>query len=148
MQTRTAWKEKMLFSGESEGNRVDLDAKTPIGSGGALTPKELVAIAISGCTAMDVVALLKKYKQPLESLDVIADVVMKENVHPIVFSDVSLTFTLAGNLDPAKVTEAIHLSQTKYCSVSAMLAKAVPIHYRVVLNGNEIGRGEASFEIK
>lgn len=147
MQTRTIWKEKMLFSGESDGNKVALDAKPPIGSGSALTPKELLAIAVSGCTAMDVVALLKKYKQPLESLQVEAEVMSKESSHPVLFSDVSLTFSLTGSLDSEKVIEAIHLSQTKYCSVSAMLSKAVPIHYRVVLNSKEIGKGEASFEL-
>ena len=146
MQTRTIWKEKMSFYGESEGNRVEMDAKSPIGSGRGLTPKELVAIAISGCTAMDVVAMLKKYKQPLESLEVDADVTMVEKVQPAVFSQVSLTFNLRGNLEAAKVLEAIHLSQTKYCSVSAMMNKAVPIHYRVTLNGQEIGAGEASFK--
>ena len=137
----------MLFSGESDGNKVALDAKPPIGSGSALTPKELLAIAVSGCTAMDVVALLKKYKQPLESLQVEAEVMSKESSHPVLFSDVSLTFSLTGSLDSEKVIEAIHLSQTKYCSVSAMLSKAVPIHYRVVLNSKEIGKGEASFEL-
>ena len=135
----------MLFSGESEGNRVDLDAKPTIGAGSAMTPKELVSIAVSGCTAMDVVALMKKYKQPLESFEVTADVTMKEGVQPAVFSSVSLTFSMTGSLDVAKVNEAIHLSQTKFCSVSAMLSKAVPIHYRIILNGQEIGHGDASF---
>ena len=135
----------MQFEGEADGNKVSLDAKSPIGSGSGLTPKELLPIAISGCTAMDVVSLMRKYKQPLEAFDVTADVTMKEGSKPAVFADVLLTFTLTGDVDPEKALEAVHLSQTKYCSVSAMMAKATPIHYRVVLNGKEIGTGEASF---
>ncbi len=145
MKTRLIWQQKMQFEGEADGNKVSLDAKSPIGSGSGLTPKELLPIAISGCTAMDVVSLMRKYKQPLESFDVATDVTMQEGSKPAVFADVLLTFTLTGALDPEKVLEAVHLSQTKYCSVSAMMAKATPIHYRVILNGKEIGTGEAAF---
>jgi putative redox protein len=145
VKTRTVWKEKMIFSAESDGNSVDLDAKSPIGTGKALTPKELLAIAVSGCTAMDVAALMKKHKQPVESFEVDADVTIKEGSKPQVFSGIALTFNLRGKLDSAKVIEAVHLSQTQYCGVSAMLVKAVPISYRILLNDEEIGRGEASF---
>lgn len=145
MQTRTVWTEKMQLYGEADGNRVELDAKSPIGSGRGLTPKELLPIAISGCTAMDVISLLKKYKQPLESFEITADATKSEKVVPAVLTGVSLTFTLTGNLDPAKVLEAVQLSQTKYCGVTAMLIKSFPVHYRVILNGQEIGTGEAKF---
>ena len=127
MKTQTIWKEKMQFVAESDGNRIDLDAKSPIGTGKALTPKELVAIAVSGCSAMDVAALMRKHKQPLESFAVEADVAIKEGSKPQVFSEIRLTFSLTGNLDRDIVIEAVRLSQTQYCGVSAMLLKAVPI---------------------
>jgi putative redox protein len=145
MRTHAVWKEKMLFSATSDGHSIELDAKAPIGTGKALTPKELLAIAISGCTAMDVAALLKKYKQPLEGFEVDADVSIKEGSKPLVFSEITLTFSLRGNLDREKVIEAVHLSQTQYCGVSAMVVKSVPIKYVILLNGEEIGRGEAAF---
>lgn len=145
MKTRTVWKEKMLFTAESEGNKIDLDAKSPIGTGKALTPKELFAISVSGCTAMDVAALMRKYKQPVESFEVEADVSIKEGSHPQVFNEIAITFSLRGNLDKTKVIEAVHLSQTQYCSISAMVSKSVPINYRILLNDEEIATGKAEF---
>lgn len=145
MKTRTVWKEKMLFSGEAGDNQTVMDAKSPIGTGKGLTPKELLALSISGCTGMDVAALLKKYRQPMDSLAVDADVTMTENVYPTVFSNVQLTFEVTGGVDKEKLIEAVRLSQTKYCGVTAMVSKAVPIHYRIVLNGEEIGTGKADF---
>lgn len=145
MKTQTIWKEKMLFSAESAGNSIELDAKSPIGTGKAMTPKELLVVAVSGCTAMDVVAYLKKFKQPIESLEVDADVTIKEGSKPQVFSGISLTFLLRGDLDREKAVESVRLSQTQFCGVSAMIVKSVPIHYRILLNDEEIGRGEAAF---
>ena len=94
---------------------------------------------------MDVVALMKKYKQPLDSFDIDADVTASEGVHPAVFTQVHLLFKLTGQVDASKVLEAVHLSQTKFCGVSAMLSKAVPISYTVELNGKNIGEGQAAF---
>jgi len=94
---------------------------------------------------MDVVALLKKYKQPLESLQIDAETTLTEGTYPAIFKEVRLVFNLIGALDAAKVMEAVTLSQTKYCSVSAMVSKAVPITYTVELNGKSIGLGQANF---
>lgn len=146
MQARTVWKEKMKFTGESGGHSIDLDAKSPLGSDSALTPKELVAIGVAGCTAMDVVALMKKYKQPLESLEVVTDAPVVEKTQPPIFKEIALTFEFKGQVDKERALESVRLSQTKYCAVSAMLYKTVPIHYKVILNGEQIGAGEASFE--
>src|SRR3990167_4411375 len=92
MQVRTVWNEKMRFTSEVGGHAVVMDAHSPIGSDSGFTPKELVASAISGCTGLDVVALLKKYKEPLESLEMVVDVAQTEKVQPTVFKDVTLTF--------------------------------------------------------
>jgi hypothetical protein len=61
-----------------------------------------------------------------------------EGQHPILFEKAVLSYVVEGDVEAAKLSEAIHLSQTKYCGVSAMLAKALPIEYRVLLNGTEI----------
>lgn len=145
MKTTLKWQEKMAFTGEAGGHQINLDAKAPIGGDGGMTPKELLPLAVSGCTAMDVAALMKKHKQPVESLEVEADATMKEGSQPAVFSLLALTFKVTGQVDKEKLLEAVRLSQTKYCGVSAMLAKSVPIHYHVILNGVEIGHGEAAF---
>lgn len=145
METRTLWTEKMKLVAECGPHKVTMDAHAPIGNDTAMTPKELVAIGISGCTAMDVVALMKKFKEPLESLEIEAKINQTESGQPQVFKDVNLTFLFKGNLNKDKVLEAVHRSQTQYCGVSAMIVKTAPIHYKVVLNGVEIGTGDAAF---
>ena len=147
MKARTVWKDKLKFDGFAGQNptSIALDGKPPFGDGSAPTPKEMVAIGLCGCTAMDVAALLKKYKQPIQTLDVSADIQLTEGIQPQVFKDILLQFTVQGQVDEEKLMEAIRLSQTKFCGVSAMLAKACPIRYEVILNGTNIGSGQSSF---
>jgi uncharacterized OsmC-like protein len=64
-----------------------------------------------------------------------------------VFEKALITFSVDGEVEGEKLMEAVHLSQTKYCGVSAMLALAFPIEFRVLLNGQEIGRGSAKFDL-
>lgn len=146
MKLQCTWTEKMKFSAEADSHLVEMDSKAPLGNDSALTPKQLLLASICGCTGMDVVALLKKYKQPLELFQIEAEADLTERKYPAVFKAVKLTFKITGQVDPAKVLEAVTLSQTKYCAVSAMVSKAVPISYVVELNGNNIGMGRADFQ--
>ena len=146
MKTELKWNQKMQFTGSIEGSQVSLDSKPPLGSGQGFTPKELVAIGLSGCTAMDVIALLKKYKEPVETLEVDTEVEASNSGHPIVFKSILLKFKATGQIVPEKLIEAITLSQTQYCGVSAMLSKSVPIKYEVSLNGNKVTEGLAHFK--
>lgn len=136
----------MRFTAQSGDHKVEMDTNAPIGSDTALTPKQLLVAGICGCTAMDVVALLKKHKQPLESFQVEADATPTEGVYPAVYKEIKLFFRLKGQLDESKVLESVALSQTKYCGVSAMVSKSVPISYTVELNGKNIGAGRAEFK--
>ena len=146
MKTELKWNQKMQFTGSIEGSQVSLDSKPPLGSSQGFTPKELVAIGLSGCTAMDVIALLKKYKEPVETLEVDTEVEASDSGHPIVFKSILLKFKATGQIVPEKLIEAITLSQTQYCGVSAMLSKSVPINYEVSLNGNKVTEGLAHFK--
>lgn len=146
MNLQCKWNEKMSFTAQADGHHVAMDAKSPIGSDSAMTPKHLLLAGICGCTAMDVVALMKKYRQPVESFEVDVDAPVTEGVYPAVFKEVKLVFRLAGQIDAEKVLESIRLSQTKYCGVSAMVSAAVPISYTVELNGKNIGAGQADFK--
>ena len=145
MKLRSVWNEKMRFTAEVDNHTVPMDTKPPIGDDAAITPKQILIAAICGCTGMDVVALLKKYRQPLMKFEIEAEATVTEGAHPIVFKEVQLVFKLEGALEKEKVLDAITLSQTKYCSVSAMLSKAFPIHYTVQLNSENIGSGSAKF---
>lgn len=145
MKLVSRWVEKMKFVAQADGHEVNMDTRSPIGSDSALTPKQLVVAGLAGCTAMDVAALMKKYKQPVESFEIEADVQKSTGGYPEVFTNATLIFKLKGQLDPSKLIEAVTLSQTKYCGVSAMLSKAFPIHYKIELNGQQIAEGSANF---
>ena len=145
MKLVSRWVEKMKFVAQADGHEVNMDTRSPIGSDSALTPKQLVVAGLAGCTAMDVAALMKKYKQPVESFEIEADVQKSTGGYPEVFTNATLIFKSKGQLDPSKLIEAVTLSQTKYCGVSAMLSKAFPIHYKIELNGQQIAEGSANF---
>lgn len=135
----------MKLESMARGHVVAMDASAPLGSDSALTPKELVLAGLAGCTMMDVAALLKKHKQPLESLEVDTQAEKSAGGYPEVFVSALLTFRVKGVIDPQKLVESVLLSQTKYCGVSAMLSKAFPVRYRVELNGQILVDEQLSF---
>lgn len=122
-----------------------MDAKPPFGDGSALSPKQLALAAIAGCTGVDITGLMRKYKQEMTGFKIDADAPVSQG-HPAVFTEVQLDFYFEGKIESAKAMEAVILSQTKYCGVSAMMAKNCPIRYRVHLNGEKIGDGVAKFD--
>jgi putative redox protein len=140
------WKEGMLLDAQIGNNSVSIDAKNPLGKDQGMTPKELVAAGLGGCTAMDVIALMKKHKQTVTDFKIDVDVEPLTTKHPHVFAKAEITFHLNGQIDPSIAVESVKLSQTKFCGVSAMLSKAFPIHYNVIVNGELAGSGKATFE--
>jgi putative redox protein len=95
---------------------------------------------------MDVVALLKKNRQRLETFEIEAEANLSEGGHPKVFMDAKLTFVMSGEVDPKVALESVVASQTRFCGVSAMLSRAFPIRYEVVVSGELAGSGSARFE--
>jgi putative redox protein len=146
MKAHLQWSQGMKFEVEANGNTVAMDSKAPLGHGSAMTPKELVVAGMGGCTAMDVIALLKKHKQPVQSFAIDLEVDSSQGSHPTVFTEARLIFQATGPIDPNILIESVQLSQSKYCGVSAMLSKAFPIRYIVHLNGEKIYAGQAHFE--
>lgn len=147
MKAAVKWKEKMEFVGEASGISVALDSKPPLGLGKGITPKEALLLGIAGCTAMDVVALMRKHKQELSRFEVSVDAGLTgPGKHPVVFDQVKLKFQMWGQVDSKKLMESVELSQTKYCGVSAMVSKAVHLGYEVFLNDSKIGEGVSHFD--
>ncbi len=144
MKTTTRWTEKMQFKGTDGNHTVLMDTRSPIGSDSALSPKQLLLTSISGCSAMDVVAFMKKHKQVLETFEVDAEGELTTG-YPSIFKEVHLTFKATGAVEAARLVESVELSQSKYCGVSAMIVKAVPIRYTVILNNETVGTGTAQF---
>lgn len=99
----------------------------PAGNTGA-KPIELVAIALAGCTAFDVINILRKKRQQVTGYEVIVEADQAPNP-PQVFTQVRLRHTVTGNdLSSQAVEEAIRLSEEKYCSVGAMVKLSAELH--------------------
>jgi putative redox protein len=104
---------------------LDCDRETNTAPG----PMELLLVALGTCTAVDVISILKKKRQKLESLEIdVSGERAKEP--PTVWTKLELVYKLHGQLEDKAVRDAITLSQEKYCSVAAMLRKAAPITFR------------------
>lgn len=146
MKVDLVWSDKMLFEAHAGEHKVPVDARAPIGGNRGMAPKELLLSALASCTAMDVVALLKKHKQKLDSFHVGVEAPITEAGYPKRFTRADLVFDVRGEVEPKVLLESVKASQTMFCGVSAMLSKAFPIAYRVLLNGTQIGVGDANFD--
>ena len=95
------------------------------------TPMELVLIALAGCTGADVVSILEKKRQKVSSYEI--DVTAERRAeHPRIYTAIELLHRVRGRrVDPKAVAQAVELSETKYCSVSAMLAATTRITSRI-----------------
>lgn len=126
------WKEGMHFEGISGGQTVHMDAVPAVGGQGlGMSPMRLLLASLGGCTAMDVISLLKKMRQDVTGLEVEVNAEQAAD-HPKVYTSFELVFKVRGhNVARELVERAVHLSEDKYCSASAMLKKAAPITTRI-----------------
>ncbi len=106
------------------GHRITLDN----GEGDTgMRPAELVPVALAACTAMDVISILRKKRQPVTGYEVRASGLQRDDVHPAVFARIDVVHVVDGalGLEVEAVRRAIELSCTKYCSVGGTLATGV-----------------------
>ncbi len=129
MKATIKWNGDVNFTGTAEsGHTVIMDgAPEAGGQNKGARPMELVLVGTGGCTAFDVVHILRKSRQEIS--DCIAEIEAKRaETDPKVFTNIHIHFIVTGkNLDPKKVQHAIELSATKYCSASIMLGKTAKI---------------------
>lgn len=127
--------EGMSFVAESgSGHMVTMDG-SPEGGGRNLAPRpmEMVLIGTGGCTAYDVVLILKRGRHDVQSCEVRLEA-QRANSDPKVFTEITMRFIVRGrNLDQAAVERAVALSHDKYCSATAMLAKTAAIRIETVV---------------
>jgi putative redox protein len=124
---------KMAFHARTpSGHDIHMDAKESSGGdGSAPTPMETVLAALMGCTSMDIVAILNKMKVEDYKYWISANYEYAQE-HPRVFTKIELIYHFAGkDLPKDKIEKAVSLSQDRYCSVSAMLKKAVEITLKI-----------------
>lgn len=128
----------VTFLGKSDSNHwVTMDGPESFGGSDAGTrPKELLLIALGGCTGSDVVTILQKKKVDVDSfeMNISADVAEE---HPQVFTKINVEYVFFGkDIQEKDVERAIELSQTKYCSVTHMLNKAAEITHSFKIVNN------------
>ena len=129
MKCRIKWLEHMSFVGESgSGHSVVMDGAPDAGGRNlGVRPLEMLLLGLGGCTAFDVVSILRKSRQQLVDCEVEIEAERAESI-PKVFTKIHLHFIVSGrDLDQGKVAKAIDLSADKYCSASRMLEKTAAI---------------------
>ncbi len=120
-----------------DGNSVLIDGAPAIGGHNkGMRPMQLLLSALGGCSAIDIISILRKQKQVIDSFDIEVD----GDREPVgiegysLFKTIEVNFILKGNLDKDKVERAVKLSMEKYCSVTKTLEPTAKITYKVTLN--------------
>jgi len=138
MKVRIKWIENVAFVGETESSHAIIMDGAPEGGGRNIGPRpmETMLAGTGGCTAYDVVSILRKARQDITDcvVDIEADRAAQD---PKVFTRIHLHFTIKGrNVKKEHVERAIHLSAEKYCSATIMLGKTAQIShdYEIVEN--------------
>jgi len=145
MEASLNWIKDMSFSCENHGFKTSIDAlESHGGSGLAPTPKELVLNAMMGCTAMDVVSMLKKMRQEIGQFKMKINAEKSEG-YPSYFKTAELIFDLSGPIDHDKLIKSVDASLTKYCGVNYMISKTCAITFKVYLNSELIKEGPVKF---
>lgn len=127
--------EGMSFIAESgSGHLVAMDGSAEAGGRNlAARPMEMVLIGAGGCTAFDVVLILKRGRHDVRACEVSMHA-ERATTDPKVFTEITMRYTVRGrSLDRAAVERAVALSHEKYCSATAMLAKTASIRHELVL---------------
>ena len=138
MQSTVTLADDMAFEVAIDEHRFTIDAKPEHGGHGrGPNPKALALASLAGCTAMDVISMLRKMRQTVTRLDVRAESELTEQ-HPKVFTGVTITYDVEGDVDAKRLMRAVNLSNETYCGVHAMLEQAVPIDVVVRLNGEVV----------
>lgn len=129
MRARVKWLDHMSFVGESgSGHSVVMDSAEEFGGRNlGLRPMEMLLLGLGGCTAFDVMVMLKKARQSVQDCEVELSSDRSEEI-PKVFTAIHVHFIVTGtNLSENHVKRAVSLSAEKYCSASQMLGKVAKI---------------------
>ena len=144
-EIETQWMGKMQFNTLVNGHTIIMDA--PERAGGednGPIPKPFILTALSGCTGMDIVSILRKAQTEVNDFDIrVSGQLSKQQ--PIEYISIHVTYEFRGEEKFKEAAlNAVTLSQEKYCGVSHMLKKAVPITWDVLYNGISLFNNRAS----
>ncbi|HUA16957.1 MAG TPA: OsmC family protein [Verrucomicrobiae bacterium] len=128
ISAKVLWTDHERYIGEATSQHaivMDTAAEKTAG-----TPMELVLIALCGCTASDVVGILRKKREPFTGLEVRAEG-DRASGYPAVYTAIKLVYRVSGKVSRKAMEDAVRLSKEKYCSVSAMLEKSARITFEI-----------------
>ncbi|HEY6641444.1 OsmC family protein [Povalibacter sp.] len=133
MKAKVKWVQDVTFLGESgSGHSVVMDGAPEAGGRNlGFRPMEMLLMGLAGCSAFDVVLILKRGREDITDcvVDVDGD---RAETDPKVFTHVRMHYIVTGrNLDPKKVERAVKLSEEKYCSASAMFGKTATLNHTI-----------------
>jgi len=133
MEAKVVWDSDMMFVGHQNGHEIILDTDEKFGGHDrGSQPKHLVLTALAGCTAMDVISILKKMRLDVDVFEVKTSAELTPE-HPKVFTSIHIQYIFKGkNLVMEKLEKAVSLSRERYCGVSIMLAKICEITYEII----------------
>ena len=136
---RTQWTGNMSFDALVTGHHLPMDVG--IDAGGedkGPRPKALLLAALSGCTGMDVVSILKKMQLSDYKLEIVSEA-ESTTEHPVIYHTILVKSMFEGEELPAeKIKKAVSLSADKYCGVNAMLSKAAKVITKTYINDVEV----------
>ncbi len=122
------WTDAERFIGRgSSGHAIVVDAGPEKSANG---PMELVLVGLCACTAVDVVDILKKKREPFTGVEVRAEAERADSP-PKVYTRIRLVYRISGKVSKKAAEDAVRLSEEKYCSVAAMLKRTAEITYSV-----------------
>jgi putative redox protein len=117
----------------ASGVKVNIDAGENIGGHNlGARPMEMILMGLGGCSAIDVILILRKQKQKIEDLRIEIDAKRADAV-PAPFTNIHMKFFLKGEIKMSKAQQAVELSVEKYCSVATMLEKSATITHEIIL---------------
>lgn len=120
-----------------EGGLIRMDGTTDIGGlEGGFSPMQLLLAGVGGCSAIDIIGILKKQKQDLQDLQVEVDGDRQSKDTYSEFTTIHINYIFTGDLDESKVERAINLSLDKYCSVTKTLEKTSDISHSYEIKSN------------
>lgn len=129
MDAKVLWHDGLTFTGTADsGFEVGLGAEPKVGGADdGFRPMELMVMSLAGCTAMDVISILKKKRQDVTAFEVKVRA-QRADQHPKVFTSAVIEYEVTGHgIDEAAVRRSIGLSAEIYCPAQGMLAKVMPL---------------------
>jgi len=147
-EIETQWMGKMQFNALVNGHTIVMDAPERVGGeDNGPIPKPFVLTALSGCTGMDIAAILRKAQKEVTDFSIKVTGELSKQA-PIAYTAIHVVYDFKGEESSKEAAlNAVNDSQEKYCGVSYLLKKALPVTWQITYNGEEIYNNKAVEEL-